>query len=361
MSAMFMPKKRTSKGRGRTLERPAQAKGREGNSTPQRSQLQPEIPPDAITSFQGSLGGPSPRLAHKRAYVLRSSVSSATLVRRITADIEVLVSRSSLANQAEAVPEPPEPHPPYYKCRLLAEAPLTLMRARWDQPHLSYAVWFQRQLATLRLAEIGTAIASRLELLAQQQPHLVKSVAQHCTEWPVNLCLNKADIKGKRKLLRSKTAKKYLSEIQLNSYSFSPADVSPFRVSSEKCSPARVAAEQVAAHMRLLRATIEFWLPCRSLRKGRQGIEGVKACEWVASLMALNDPISKSNVYQWWAVARSWLDESWTMNPDAFRPLIKPCDARFRDELGENYWPKSAKNPIINNHIKKAFLSLAIR
>lgn len=360
MTALIMAKKHSTEGRGRTPGRPAQVKGREGNITPQRGQLQPEIPPKAIASFRGSLGEPTPRLTHKRADPSHSSESSSSLARRIKADIEVLVSRSSLANQPEAVPEPPKPHPPNYKWRLLTEAPLTIMRARWDQPHLNYAVWFQRQLATLRLAEIGTAIASRLELLAHQQPHLVKSVAQHSTEWPVNLRMDKADIKGKRELLRWKTAKKYLSEIKLNSYGFSPADVSPFRVSSETCSPARVAAEQVAAHMRLLRATFQHWLPRRSLRKGRQVIEGVELWEWAESLMALTEPISKSNVIQWWAVARSWLDASWTEIPDAFRPLIKPSDAGFRDELGEKYWPQSAKNPIINNHLKRAFLSLAI-
>ncbi len=322
----------------------------------------PEIPEEVIRSFGGSLGAPpAPHLATLHADRLRSSDTSATLARRIMADIEVLARRASHAKERQgAVPLPTTPDPPDYFLHLQQEAPLRTKRARWDRPHLHYAIWRQRQLAVLRLAQIGTDIARRLELLAKQKPKLTASVAQMQERWPVNLQLEKADKNGKRKLLRSDAAKAYLCSLKLNSFSYSPIDDSPFAVTLENHNPPRVAVEQLVRHIRSLRDNFDV-IVCDSstVSTGRVAITTIPS--WATGLMKLRDPIDTNNVEQWWSVAREFLNQLWDMHQEAFRPLINRRDEQFLDKEGPTYRPSKVKNPIVNYRLKKAFQSLAIR
>ena len=322
----------------------------------------PKIPPEAIFSFCGSLGEPPPpHLAAQRAARFRDSESSAALAQRILADIEVLVRRANRVHHRRAVPEPPAPHPPDYKFHLLVDASISPVPDNLDTAHVRFAIWFRRQLAALRLAEIGTEVAHRLELLAAQQPQLVKSVAQRCTDWPVNLHLGKADIKGKRKLLRSEAAKNYLSAIDLNAFSHVPHDVSAFAVKPSKPKTFSLAAEQIVEHLRILRNIAHDWLPLHASIAGDRRIAIAEGPEWVTRLMALQEPITESNVPDWWAVAKEFLDEVLLLNPVAFKPLF---DRRrkwaYPDGIESRYTPSKLQSRVINDDLRKAFFSLAI-
>lgn len=365
MSATFMAKKSTTKGRALKQRPPVHIQHRAEKRPTETLEPRPEISSEVILKFiysGGLLGNsPQPHVGHQLADRLRRSESSATIVRRIMADIEVLARRASHAKMRQgAVPRPTAPHPPDYNLHLLNEAPLRNMRVQWGRLHLRYAIWRQRHLAALRLAEVGTEVARRLELLADQQRQLMVSVAQIRSEWPVNLRLDKADVDGVRKLLGSKAAKKYLSSINLNAFSFTPCDTSPFSVSVEALNPARVAVERLVKYLRWLRDNPHAWLYFDTATRRGSRVAIVEPNRFLAKLKMLEDPITKSNVPQWWAVARLFFSEVWELNREAFRPFIKTGDEQFLDKDGPTYAPGRVRNPIINNHLKKAFLSLAI-
>lgn len=322
----------------------------------------PEIPEEVIRSFGGSLGEPPPpHLAAQHADRSRDLESSAALAQRIMEDIEVLLRRANRVHHRRAVPEPPAPHPPDYKFYLRRDDSISPVPANWDTAHVRFAIWFRRQLAAMHLAEIGTDVARRLELLAAQQPQLVKSVAQRRTDWPVNLHLSKADINGKRSLLRSETAKEYLSAIELNVFSHAPHDVSAFAVKPRKPKTFSIAAEQVVKHLRFLRNNTDVWLPHRASSGEDRRVAIAEIPEWVTHLMALREPITESNVPDWWAVAKEFLDEVLRLNPVAFKPLF---DLRrewaYPDGIESAYTPAALHSRVINDDLRKAFFSLAI-
>ena len=323
MTTMFMAKKRTTKGMGRKQRRSGLGQRRAGKRTIARRKPRPRIPEKAIRNFGDLLGDPpQPILATQQVDRLRDSLSSDMLAQRIMADIEVLARRASHAKRGQAaVPQPPAPHPPDYKLHLMEEAPLTTMRARWDRSHLRYAIWFHRGLAALRLAEIGTDLARRLELLTDQQPQRMINVAHHLSEWPVNLRLAKVDVDGSRDLLGSEAAKHYLSALQLNALSFAPCDASPFAISLGAPKPARVAAERLVKYLRWLRGHPHKWLSINTAGASGRRVPIVESSRWVRSLMKLKDPITNLNVSDWWKVGQDLLSEAWRLNPTAFKPL----------------------------------------
>lgn len=363
MTAMIMAKKRTTNGRGRKPRRSVHVQRRAEKRTTVRRKPRPKIPEKVIRKFGDLLGNPQrANRSTQQVDRLRDSLSSDMLAQRIMADIEVLARRASHAKKGQAaVPQPTAPHPPDYKLHLMVEAPLTTIRDRWDRPHLRYAIWFHRGLAALRLAEIGTDLARRLELLTDQQPQRMISVAHHMSEWPVNLRLEKADKNGKRDLLGSEAAKLYLSALQLNALSFAPCDASPFAISLGVPKPARVAAERLVTYLCWLRGHPHKWLSINTAGASGGRIPIVDSSRWVRSLMKLKDPITNLNVSDWWKVAQDLLSEAWRLNPTAFKPLSDLRKAwAYPDGIESAYTSSNLRSRVINDDLKKAFCSLAI-
>ncbi|MDB6021275.1 MAG: hypothetical protein JWQ04_1132 [Pedosphaera sp.] len=163
--------------------------------------------------------------------------------------------------------------------------------------------------------------------------------AKEKNSWPVLLRLGvKQNRNGQRTAILegAKKAKEYLSAIQLGKNATQVLR----HLADRKTNPFKMAAE-------LLLHELCRWRESGAWRE--------PVTSWGRKLLFLEYPMTAKNVGEWWSLAKAWMDEQWTANPDLFEPLIKHLSLDRK-----KHTPSLVKRQVIDDSLKKAFLTLAV-
>lgn len=248
---------------------------------------------------------------------------------------------------------------------LNSQHPAERERAERDSRELlEFDSWAARKAAGY-LAVIGYDTAKWLEFLTAERLELLQPIARRFETWPVNLGLGKADANGLRCFQRAKVAEKNLRDLDLNAEAFWTDSENR---AGQTTSPFRLAAERIYALLRVIRNEPLVWFVRHESFKefSARRKPGVRTrlrspipkpnqlTQWARDLLNLQEPMTKANADDWWAAAKTLLDELLAKTPKAFAPLkehLGLSDPAFTKSL--------VQRRVIDDSLKKAFKGLA--
>ncbi|MSU62654.1 MAG: hypothetical protein EXS31_09690 [Pedosphaera sp.] len=198
------------------------------------------------------------------------------------------------------------------------------------------------------LAFLTKQATTWLENLFVKREALMKEVAKGFSQWPVNLGVRvKVSNKGGRKELkqvitRRDFAESYLKKLGVNQDTRWPE--SGFS-GVDRSYPFHIAARGIYRDLLMMK------------RNPRGHFE--KMTPWAKQLIVLPEPMTKGNAMKWWAVAKTWLDEQWDLNREAFEPLVQQCCSQGKQLTEAALFESEHRPRVIDLGLKKAFLALA--